>query len=126
MALATAVLAGCSAAPGEPERSSSAVASAPGGGQLLSERGIAHGPAGFAVPKDLVITRTIDQPNVVTLVIERREAQRTLDYLRMHAAALGLTDVRTGNGSMTFRVGEWEGGFTTSTDIAGLTLRKVN
>ena len=58
--------------------------------------------------------------------LSRREAQRTLDYLRMHAAALGLTDVRTGNGSMTFRVGEWEGGFTTSADIAGLTLRKVS
>lgn len=97
---------------------------APGGGQLLREHGITNGPANFALPEGLRVLRTIDQPNVVTVVIEPSDAKRTLDYLMLHAAALGLSDIETGNGSMVFRIDGWDGGFTTSSQIAGLTLRR--
>ena len=118
--------AGCSAGTGGPDTNAPTTppASAPGGGQLLRERGITHGPANFALPADVTPTRIIDQPNVVTLVFLPADGARVLDYLVMHAAALGLTKVVTGNDSLVFSVGGWDGGFTTSSDISGLTLRR--
>ncbi|MGA4669452.1 hypothetical protein ACPCG0_06585 [Propionibacteriaceae bacterium Y1923] len=124
-AAALLVLAGCSAADGtETPSSPSRLASAPAGGQLLRERGISHGPANMALPQGITVTRTIDQPNVVTLVFGPEDGRTVLDYLTLHAATLGLRDVQTGHESMVFTLDGWDGGLTTSSEIAGLTLRR--
>lgn len=119
-------LAGCSAqAPTPGAGSPTPRASAPGGGQLLRQRGIIHGPVNFALPAGITVTRTIDQPNVVTLVFLPGDGPAVLDYLRLHAATLGLVDLVSGNDSLVFQVDGWDGGFTTSAEIAGLTLRRL-
>lgn len=123
-AAALVALAGCSAVPDTAQQSTTPLASAPGGGMLLREHGITHGPVNFSLPADLTITRTIDQPNVVTLVFAVSDASRVHDYLVLHAATLGLRDLTSGNGSLVFTLNGWDGGFTTSSDIAGLTLRR--
>ncbi|MGA4508332.1 hypothetical protein ACQB6R_10470 [Propionibacteriaceae bacterium G1746] len=125
VALSGLVLSGCAAADSQATSSTHAVAtSAPAGGQLLRERGIVHGPAGFSLPARVTPTRVIDQPNVVTLVFRPDDAQAVLDWLLTHGAGMGIQGVETGNGSMVFTVQGWDGGFTTSTEIAGLTLRR--
>lgn len=83
-----------------------------------------NGPRGFSLPADVVATRTIDQPNVVTFVFTAHDGPTVFDYLEANQRALGLTDVVAQNGSMTFRVDGWEGGFTTADQISGLTLRR--
>lgn len=124
------VVGGCSAGqPGAGSGSSAPVTSpgtgsAPGGGQWLRERGLDHGPAGFALPAGLVVQRTIDQPNVVTLVFAPDQTASVQRYLLDNAPALGLADVRSVEGSMTFSVAGWDGGLTSADDIAGLTLRR--
>lgn len=120
-------VAGCSAgAPGQNEASVVPMPQtrAPAGGQLLSDRGITHGPAHFSLPVGVTVTRTIDQPNVVTLVFPAEDATMVYDYLMLNAAALGLTDLTIGKDSLVFQVDGWDGGFTTSSQIAGLTLRR--
>jgi len=76
------------------------------------------------LPVDLPVSRTIDQPNVVTLVFAREDGPRVKDYLDEHRGELGLEQVRMGKASMTFVVDGWVGGLATSADIAGLTLRR--
>lgn len=127
IAVACAVAAttvGCSAPASEPAPSSTPRASAPDGGQLLSDRGIRNGPAGFSIPADIVALRTIDQPNVVTLVVASADGRRLVTYLSEHRDALGLREVVSREGSMTFLVQGWEGAVTTSPELAGLTLRR--
>ena len=71
-------------------------------------------------------SRIIDQPNVVTLVLPADQGGAVLDHLKAHGAAMGMTEVKTGEGAMTFMLDGWEGGFTISKDYAGLTLRNKN
>lgn len=123
--VAAALVTGCSAAPPDSSTSSSAPPSAaPRGGELLGARGIKHGPRGFSLPDDLIALRTIDQPNVVTLVLNPGDGPRVQGYLLEHAPAMGLTHVVSAEGSMTFLVDGWDGALTTSPDLAGLTLRR--
>ena len=118
-------LTGCSAQSTPPDGASTTpLPSAPGGGQLLRQRGITHGPVNFALPAGITITRTIDQPNVVTLVFLPGDGPTVLDYLTRHAATLGLVDLVSGDDALVFTVEGWDGGFTTSSEIAGLTLRR--
>lgn len=118
------MLAGCSAAPSQASSRPAPATAAPAGGQLLRDRGITNGPAHFALPAGVQALRTIDQPNVVTLVFGVEDGRKVLDYLLLHGAALGMTQLRTGNQSATFEVDGWDGGFTISSEISGLTLRR--
>lgn len=116
-------LASCSGA--APERNNPTASRAvPSGGQRLADLGIKHGPEGFSLPTGPAPIRVIDQPNVVTLLYSATDSRTLQGYLEDHQDALGMSEVRSTPGSMTFTLVGWEGGFTTSTEYAGLTLRR--
>ena len=117
-------LAGCSASE-EPVEGPPVAGEPPSGGRLLRDMGVQHGPPGFALPTDVQPHTTTDSPNVVTFTFEVADGEPIQDFLTRHATHMGLTDIRSTTGSMTFRTGSWDGGFTTSDRLVGLTLRKV-
>lgn len=101
----------------------------PDDGVQLSDSGIRNGPAGFSVPKGLVVQQVIDQENVVTLLMDDAQGQLLADYLVEHLDQMGFNvtgrDPASGTpASLVFVAPGWEGAFTTGGATAGLTLRR--
>ena len=71
------------------------------------------------------MSRTTDQPNVVTLVLARPSPQTVEDYLRATLPEEGFTiDARSvGGGAMTFAGNGWTGGFTATGSTSAIVLR---
>lgn len=125
---ASLALGGCShpaaTAPASP--SASSVAPTPGDSTSvpLTVYGITDGPADFRLPAGLVVLDTMDQPNVVTLVLNPDSAASVADWLRRALPASGYHVDAAGDNSVVFHGAAWSGAFTADARLAGLTLRR--
>ncbi|SER59439.1 hypothetical protein SAMN05443377_10391 [Propionibacterium cyclohexanicum] len=108
-----------------PPPNTSSRPSTPMPGVTLSSLGFMHGPAGFTVPAGLDLRDRVDQSNVVTLVVPAAQGQGLLDYLNASLPALGYTVTARSADSLIFEAPGWQGAFTMSDALAGLTLRRL-
>lgn len=141
LAVAGLVLTACGAAP-DPAPSPTTAASSPtpstpaasspapsarvGTGLTLRQLGFENGPLDeFSLPRDLVLTTSVDQPNVVTIVLASPSPGTVEDYLRSTLPAAGFRiDARAAAGAaMTFRGHGWSGGFTGTGASSAIVLR---
>lgn len=133
---ATAALTACGAAtePAEPTVSPTPVTSpsptpteSPSvqPGLTLRQLGFENGPAEFSIPKDAVISTSVDQPNAVTIVLARPSPRTVEDYLRATLPDEGFTiDATAVAGSaMEFKGHGWRGGFTGTAATSAIVLR---
>jgi hypothetical protein len=98
-------------------------------GLTLRELGFENGPLDeFTLPADAVISTSVDQPNVVTIVLARPSPQTVQDYLRATLPGEGFTiDARaTAGAAMTFEGNGWTGGFTGTAATSAIVLRPTS
>lgn len=92
----------------------------------LRQIGFENGPVDeFSLPRELVITTRVDQPNVVTIVLARPSPETVEDYLRATLPDAGFTiDARADTGqAMTFEGNGWTGAFTGTISTSAIILR---
>ncbi|WP_344810668.1 hypothetical protein [Microlunatus aurantiacus] len=95
-------------------------------GVTLRQLGFANGPSDeFSLPSDLVLTTSVDQPNVVTLVLARPSPQTVEEYLRATLPGRGFTiDARADVGqALAFAGHGWTGVFTGTGTTTAIVLR---
>lgn len=95
-------------------------------GVSLASLGFLHGPDGFTVPVGLDVRQSVDQSNVVTLVVPADQGDELLGYLAASLPATGFTITARSADSLIFEAPDWQGAFTMSDSLAGLTLRRLN
>ena len=93
-------------------------------GVPLRALGVINGPAEFRLPAAVRPTRTIDQPNVVTLFFAASSGHSLADYLVAELPTMGFRVDAAKDGSVVFSGTEWSGSFTTDDQISALTLRR--
>ncbi|PIF03346.1 MAG: hypothetical protein CSA63_02035 [Propionibacterium sp.] len=98
--------------------------STPPAGVALEDLGIENGPDGFRLPSGARPIHIIDQANVVTLLWPAGDSDAVIAHLRELVPALGYEVTGLANGSMTFTGEGWDGAFTSSKEVCGLTLRR--
>ena len=92
----------------------------------MRQLGFENGPLDeFSLPRDLVVSTAVDQPNVVTIVLARPSPQTVEDYLRDTLPSEGFTiDARADAGqAMTFDGNGWSGAFTGTGATSAIVLR---
>lgn len=137
------VVAGCGAAPtvqGPPVTSPTAApttasptagspgteAGVPDAAQSLTELGFEHAPPlQVWVPAGAVIAQRIDQPNVVTIVFSRPAGPELAAFYRTTLPLGGWSVSADANDSLVFGTQGWDGAFTASAQVSGLTLRRL-
>ncbi len=124
-------LAACSAAE-QPvpttDRSASPTSTAlPAGAVSLTGLGFRNGPTGEVfVPESAEISYRVDQPNVVTLIFAQPSGPKLVDFYSTSLPARGFTVTGASADSLTFTRPGWEGSFTSTDEVSGLTLRRVS
>lgn len=126
-------LAGCGAVSPGPVRPSTSpsqgVATPAPGGLTLGQLGFANGPRDFSLPEGVRIVQRVDQPNVVTLVMDRPSGSELAAWLRERAREQGLPLAADAHDALVYDVGAapgaggWAVAFTGG-EPSGLTLRK--
>lgn len=96
----------------------------PGDGVLANHVGIENAPDGFSLPRGLVISDLVDQPNVITFITDKENASVLESYLIGNLDKMGFSITGQAPGSLVFEREGWQGAFTTSDEIAGFALRK--
>ncbi|WP_420174678.1 hypothetical protein [Luteococcus sp. OSA5] len=124
-ALAVLVLAGCSA--GAPSASTTSSmprpdAAVPTGGVTLREMMFRHGPEDLSLPREIMVTSRIDQPNVVTITLPTGQRQLMVSWFRANLPPDWRLDASSDDAAL-FHGGEWQGAFTCSQKTCALTLR---
>ena len=95
-------------------------------GLTLRQLGFENGPLDeISLPRDLVVSTAVDQPNVVTIVLARPSPQAVEAHLRATLPAAGFTiDARADSGqAMTFEGHGWTGAFTGTGATSAIVLR---
>ena len=95
-------------------------------GVTLRQLGFTNGPLDeFSLPSDLVVSTSVDQPNVVTIVLARPSPQTVEDYLRatLPNEGFAIEGHADAGGSMTFEGNGWTGGFTGTGATSAIVLR---
>lgn len=126
------VLAACGAAPASntnpsvnPTQSTdSSPTSAVLPGSTLAAMGLTHGPATVTLPADLAAVRVIDQPNVVTVLVRAHDATRVHGHLEQTLPQAGFTIDASSADSLLFHDDVWNGAWTSSEELAGVTFRR--
>lgn len=121
------LLAGCSAAPApEPTPTSGSAAASARPGVTLRSLGLTHGPVDdVTLPSSVSVLERIDQENVITLVLAPDDGLPSAEHLVATLPAAGFEVTASVPGSLTFTGPEWDGAFTTSPEVSGLTLRRI-
>jgi hypothetical protein len=124
-----ALVGGCSA-PVRPELPSapptSVTVAIPQDGVSLKAVGVTNGPGdAFSLPRDVVISTRVDQPNGVTVVLSSPSAQDIATYLRKTLPTTGfmITADSQSSAAMTFTGYGWQGSFTGTGDSSAVILR---
>jgi len=121
-------LAGCSAMPAATNPtgnspSPSPVVTAPPGGVLLTDAGFTHAPAGFSIPAGLTPASSTNLSQLVTVVFNPGDGGAVYAYLSANLGGMGCPVTAASADSITWKCGDWDGGFTMTPRQAGLTLR---
>lgn len=99
--------------------------SLPAGGVSLAELGFRNGPVDrVSLPAGVRLDLRVDQPNVVTATITEPTGPKVADWLRTSLPAGGFTVRADAGDSLLFAGYGWSGAYTTSDQLAALTLRK--
>ena len=111
-----------------PSPSAASATPAPAGAETLANLGFKYGPRNFRLPKGLAVTLRVDHVNNITLLTGPDTSGKVHDFLADNLSASGFTVTGNANGSLTFISNRgdtkgWSGGFTSSDEAAGLTLR---
>lgn len=98
------------------------------GEETLASLGFEYGPRNFRLPQGLDVTMRVDHVNNITLLTGPDTSGKVHDFLADNLSASGFTVTGNADGSLTFISNRgdtkgWSGGFTSSDEAAGLTLR---
>lgn len=125
--VAALLLAGCAAGPApspSPATATSASYAAPAGTVTLRDLGWRNGPAARVVlPAGVVVTRRIDQPNVVSAFGRGADGEAVSRALAGSLPGMGWTVTAQGGGSIVFSDDRHDGTYTASAEVWGLTIR---
>jgi hypothetical protein len=98
----------------------------PTDGVTLADMGFTNGPReSFSLPRTVVVTTRVDQPNTVTLVLGPPPPAEVAGYLRraLPAAGFAITaDDQVGT-TLTFLGNGWAGSFTGTGSASAVSLR---
>lgn len=110
------------------ERSASPTSTAlPDGAVSLTTLGFRNGPTQEVfVPKSAELSYRVDQPNVVTLIFAQPSGPKLVEFYSISLPARGFTVTGFSADSLTFTRPGWEGSFTSTDEVSGLTLRRVS
>ncbi len=119
-------LSACSAAPGTPSDPGPPVAiSRPPDGVSLRQLGFTNGPVDTVfLPTTAQITRKVDQVNVTTAFGPGAQSAEVLAYVRRTLPPQVWTVDSDAGGSLIFHSNAYDGAFTSSSDLWGLTVRR--
>jgi len=98
----------------------------PEAGVTLAGMGFAYGPReAFSLPRTVVVTTRVDQPNTVTLVLDSPAPAEVFDYLRrvLPAAGFTITAASPPAATLTFAGRGWTGSFTGAGSSSAVVLR---
>lgn len=131
-ALATGLLAGCSAAPGfsadtpaSPSPSmTAATPSLPPDGVFLTTLGFDNAPATFSIPAAAKPLDGADIPELINVIFDGADGPLVYDYLARNLAGMGFTITARSDDSLLWQDDTWQGAFTMTSQRAGLTLRR--
>lgn len=127
--LTLVLLAGCSAAPEpqpDPVPTPGPAAASARPGVTLRSLGLTHGPVdAVTLPPSVSVLERIDQENVITLVLAPDDGLPAAEHLVATLPAAGFQVTGSVPGSLTFTSPQWDGAFTTSPEVSGLTLRRL-
>ncbi|SDD83526.1 hypothetical protein [Auraticoccus monumenti] len=127
--LSVVLLAACSAAPPPdpaPVPSPTAAAESVRPGVTLRSLGLTHGPVDdVTLPASVSVLERIDQENVITLLLAPEDGLPSAEHLAATLPGAGFEVTASVPGSLTFTSPEWDGAFTTSPEVSGLTLRRL-
>ena len=122
--LAFLALAGCTPPPPQPATPEVTwSASAPADGATLAQLGFGNGPTDFWLPSGVVIRDRIDLESNVTVTITSPGGAELAAWLRRNLPAAGFEITADGQDSLLFRRGQWQGAFTVTEGLSGLSLR---
>ena len=92
----------------------------------LTSLGFRNGPtAEVFVPKGAEISYRVDQPNVVTVIFAEPDGAELVRFYSASLPARGFVVTGFSADSLTFSRPGWEGSFTSTSDVSGLTLRRA-
>lgn len=96
----------------------------PSDGITLLALGFMHGPsAEFSIPQGSVLTRRVDQENVVTLVFAEPSGAVLQSYFVKALPSAAFSIEASADTALTFRGHGWSGSFIAGTESA-VTLRR--
>jgi hypothetical protein len=98
----------------------------PADGISLKLLGYTNGPvAAFSLPRNALVTTSVDQPNGVTVVLGSPSATEIAGYLRRALPASGfvVTADNAETATLTFTGYGWQGSFTGTGDSSAVILR---
>ncbi|MCL2489805.1 MAG: hypothetical protein FWF36_03635 [Propionibacteriaceae bacterium] len=119
-------LAGCSAMPmanSSTMPSPGPVVTAPPGGVLLTDAGFSFAPTGFSIPAGLTPASSTNLSQLVTVVFDGGDGATVYAYLKANLGGMGCPVTAESVDSITWKCGDWAGGFTMTPRQAALTLR---
>jgi hypothetical protein len=132
VALLVWLLAGCStgyssdSSPASPSPSSARPPSISSDGITLAELGFLNGPIQqFSLPRTVVITAKVDQPNNVAVVISSPSPAEVASYMRrtLPSAGFAITADDPAEKTMIFVGNGWSGSFTGDSRASAVLLR---
>jgi hypothetical protein len=132
VALLGCLLVGCSAgyssdsSPAAPSPSAARPRLVPSDGITLAELGFLNGPIEqFSLPRRVVITAKVDQPNNVAVVISSPSPAEVVSYLRrtLPSAGFAITAEDPSEKTMTFVGNGWSGSVTGDSRASAVLLR---
>jgi hypothetical protein len=130
LTLALLALLGACSAPVRPDLPTAAPTSVavrvPSDGRTLRDLGLSNGPVtAFSLPRTVVVSTNIDQPNGVTLVLSSPSPSTIAGYLRraLPEAGFVVTGDNQATATLTFTGYGWHGSFTGTGDSSAVILR---
>lgn len=97
----------------------------PEGAVRLARLGVQNGPGQLTLPRTVQIGHLVDQPNLVTLVIDPVDGALVQEHLSVQVPLEGGTITAGSPDALVFVIEGWEGAYTFNEQQAALALRRA-
>ncbi len=100
------------------------LAPVPQGAATLAQLGVRNGPGHLTLPQTVQLSHVVDQPNLVTLVIDPTDGARVQEHLSVQVPLEGGAVIARSEDALVFSIQGWDGAYTFNDQQAALALRR--